>query len=206
MAHQASNPHEDLVLHGLGLGDEGGRSTSSMPTQCQPAGGGHVRTGVRAVVTAAILAAVMLAAPGTASAVKRVPPGLSAANQYTETLPAPGGNVPSQDAGDDGRTPDEVLGDDNAERLEALGPEGRAAAELAAATAPQPAGQRAPGRGTGDGGLPGGSSGLGEVLRQVTGTSGSGGMGLLLPLAIVAALAGSLVFLAIRRRTGPRRG
>jgi hypothetical protein len=49
-------------------------------------------------------------------------------------------------------------------------------------------------------GEPSGSSGLAEVLRQATGSSSSGEMGLLLPLIIVATLAGSLIYLAGRRR------
>lgn len=45
---------------------------------------------------------------------------------------------------------------------------------------------------------PDGSSGFGEVLAQATGTSSSGELGLLLPLAIVAALIWAV---AMRRRT-----
>lgn len=145
------------------------------------------------VLTAALL---LVPGAGSAGAVRVVPPGNSGANQYTETLPGPGGNVPSDEV--KGGSPDKVLGAANAARLKALGPEGRAAAELAAATAPGKTGRVAPP----DSAAPAssGSSGIGEVLEQATGTSGSGGMGLLLPLLIVLASIGSLAFFLARRR------
>lgn len=48
--------------------------------------------------------------------------------------------------------------------------------------------------------LPSGSSGLGEILAEATGSSSSGGLGALLPLAILAAIAWSLAFLWRQRR------
>jgi hypothetical protein len=48
--------------------------------------------------------------------------------------------------------------------------------------------------------LPDGSSGLGEVIGEATGSSSSGGPGFLLPLAIVAAIAWALAYLRRRRR------
>ena len=48
--------------------------------------------------------------------------------------------------------------------------------------------------------LPSGSSGLGEVLAEATGSSSSSGLGLLLPLAILAALAWALAFLWRQRQ------
>lgn len=156
---------------------------------------------MRALFRVAILAAalVLAATPGSALALKLVPPGNSAADQYTETLPGTQGGVPTDEIGR-GESPAKVLGSSNAARLEALGEEGRAAAELAAATAPGRAGV---GEATA---APGSSSGLSEVLGQVTGTSGSGGMGMLLPLAIALALAGSLAFAVGRRRAAQGRG
>jgi hypothetical protein len=140
--------------------------------------------------------------PTAATAQKVEPPGNSAVNQYTETFPSPGGGTPTTDKGK--RSPDRVLGVRNTRRLQALGPEGKAAAALAAATAPgktasQPGGPggRAHGFQASD---PGSSSGLSEVIRQATGSSSSGKMGPLLPLAIVAALAASLVYLWRRGR------
>lgn len=59
-----------------------------------------------------------------------VPPGNSAVNQYTETYPTAKGGAPASETGE--RSPAESLGARNADKLEGLGPEGRAAAELAA--------------------------------------------------------------------------
>lgn len=51
--------------------------------------------------------------------------------------------------------------------------------------------------------LPSGSSGLGEVLASAVGTSSSGQLGALLPLAIVAVIAWAIAYLLRqRRRTG----
>jgi hypothetical protein len=50
---------------------------------------------------------------------------------------------------------------------------------------------------------PSGSSGLGEVLAQATGSSSSGGLGLLLPLALLGALAWAIAYLSSQRRKKP---
>jgi hypothetical protein len=47
---------------------------------------------------------------------------------------------------------------------------------------------------------PDGSSGVGEVIGEATGSSSSGGIGLLLPLAIVAAIAWAFAYLWRQRR------
>jgi hypothetical protein len=148
--------------------------------------------------------------PAAATAQRLVPPGNSGVNQYTETFPTAGGDAVAGDGGK--RSPKKVLGANNARRLEEAGPEGRAAAALAAATAPASravatghggsGGKQAGGGGNGRpaaGGVSG-SSGLGEVIGQATGASSSGQLGILLPLAIVAAAIGSLAFLWRRRR------
>lgn len=151
----------------------------------------------------------MLALPvaNAAAAPGRVPPGNSGANQYTETLPGPGGNEPTSGIGDKangggGRTPAKVLGHANAAQLEALGPEGRAAAQLAAESAPESAiGQP---RGTGSNpqaSNPSGSSGVNQILGQLTGSSDSGGMGVLLPLLIAMTVVGAAAYALGRRRT-----
>jgi hypothetical protein len=172
--------------------------------------------------------AAIFAFPSVASAEYLIPPGNSAVNQYTESVPTSGGprDVNKGPKGQD-RSPAEVLGKDNAQRLESRGPQGRRAAEVAAATAPSAGvaastgGGPEPGTtkggagdhgesasGSGQGGRTGaggggtaasldeedGSSGLGQVLGQATGSS-SGQMGLLLPLAILATAAWALAFL-----------
>ena len=110
------------------------------------------------LLLAAVAATAFLPSAAVGQAV--VPPGNSGVNQYQETLPGPGGNeLPAKKQ----RSPKQVLGTRNAQRLEHLGPAGRAAATLAAATAPE----RGSGGGRGGGAVsadqPSGSSGLGEV-------------------------------------------
>jgi hypothetical protein len=195
-----------------------------------------LRTGI--LGTAAAVA--IFAFPPVSNAEYYVPPGNSAVNQYTESVPTSGGpkNVGK---GGDGAKPQKVLGSENTKRLEEHGEQGRRAAEVAATTAPKPVvtfteapasepGQGGGGTGDGQGGgtgpgkqtapeqqsgvsqeveegtnaraaEPSGSSGLGEVLGHATGSS-SGGMGLLLPLILVAAIVwASLMYRRQRSRT-----
>lgn len=193
-----------------------------------------LRTGLGFFSAAVAIAAV----PSIAGAEAIVPPGNSAATQYTEAIPTAGGpKATGESKHPHRRSPNEVLGTRNAERLNSQGPQGRAAAEVAAATAPsttvttapEPGAESQPsdapngaGRegsqnsGSSAGELanrgnapatnparsrdPGGSSALGEVASQVTGTSSSGGTGILLPLAIVGAIAWSIAYLVRQRK------
>jgi hypothetical protein len=108
-------------------------------------------------------AVAFLALPTVATAEYLVPPGNSAGNQYTEALPTAGGDKDASKGPKGGhRSPNAVLGTHRAHRLDSQGPDGEAAAELAAATAPvtsaapEPApthdGQPAPREGGGNGG------------------------------------------------------
>lgn len=182
---------------------------------------------------------VALAAPAYAGAEYYVPPGNSAANQYTETLPSAGGDSGGKKK--DKASPAATLGAGNAKKLEDQGPSGKAAAQLAAETAPATVpvtetasndsggnGQAAggggkSGNGGGSGGSgsgktangagsgsatttvqvdePSGSSGIGAVLGQATGSADDGSLGLWLPVAIIAAIAGSVAYL-VRTRPG----
>lgn len=65
-----------------------------------------------------------------------VPPDNSAVNQYTETYPTAGGDRDAHKGSKGQTSPNKVLGSRNARRLEQQGAEGRAAAEVAAETAP----------------------------------------------------------------------
>jgi hypothetical protein len=87
--------------------------------------------------TAAISIAALLATPVAAAAAEEavVPPSNSAATQYTETFPTSGGDKKT-DQKPNHRSPSKVLGTHNTRKLEKQGPEGKAAAETAAATAP----------------------------------------------------------------------
>lgn len=180
------------------------------------------RTDLNPRIALLTLAAALALAPAAGAEEPLVPPGNSAVNQYTETFPTAGGDKDFEKGGK--RSPDKVLGERNAKRLERQGPEGRAVAEVAAETAPEEG--LAPGDDSVTGSVPGGggngadgggdrqapagggaavedpsgSSGIGEVLAQATGSADSGEMGLWLPLLIIAALVGSLAFLLRRTR------
>lgn len=148
------------------------------------------------------LAALLLALPGTAAHAV-VPPGNSAVNQYTETFPtARGAQTTKRKSRQKARSPREVLGRNEARKLAAEGPVGREVAQIVAATAPgavsanrTKTGHTAPaGKG------PEGFSGVHEVIAQATGSSDSGRMGMLLPLLILAAIAGSAFYFWRHRR------
>lgn len=183
----------------------------------------------------ASLALVALAVfPAGAPAASLVPPGNSAANQYTETFPTSGGNAEAKGKGK--VTAGDVLGAGNAKKLDSQGKQGREAAAVVAATAPPPLAPADDGEGgsenaTGgvagndrqggnggqtdgaNGGAPAdsgsgvavstdenGSSGLGEVLGQATGSTSSGGTGLLLPLVVLASVIWAVAFFLRRKR------
>ncbi len=82
---------------------------------------------------AAVSAVAALALPAAAGAEYYVPPANSAANQYTESFPGAGGESSGKRKE---VTPGTALGAGNAKKLEAKGPAGKAAAEMAAETAP----------------------------------------------------------------------
>lgn len=183
---------------------------------------------MKALRTASVLLAAALvgvALPASASAQYVVPPDNSAVNQYTETVPTAGGG---REPGEGDRSPSKALGPRNASRLNAQGPDGRAAAQLAATTSAPSASTPAPSEpgdgasASGEGGRaatnPGrasppasganpspanaedGSSGFGEVVSQATGASSSGETGVVLPIVILAALAWSLGYFWRQRR------
>lgn len=85
-----------------------------------------------------LTAAIALAAlPASAAAEAYVPPGNSAATQYTEAVPTAGGpKATTHSKHGQSRSPGKVLGTHKTAKLDAQGSEGRAAAELAASTAP----------------------------------------------------------------------
>jgi hypothetical protein len=173
------------------------------------------------------VATVALALPSAASAERVVPPGNSAATQYTEAIPTAGGPKDTGKGGSQsGRTPAKSLGSRNAQRLEAQGPAGEAAAAVATETAPAPAttaevpATNAPeptgGRARGGGANrhpaaakpqpvienPSRGSGLGEAISQAAGASAPGGTDLLLPLAFLGAIAWAIAYL-LRQRKKP---
>lgn len=120
-------------------------------------------------IALATASTVALVVPAHSLADYYVPPENSAANQYTESFPGAGG-----EKGGKGKnvTAADTLGPRNAKRLEERGPDGEAAAELAAETAPS---QLPTDGGSDASGGGGGDSGGGAATG--TGGSGSGGSG-----------------------------
>jgi len=87
----------------------------------------------------AAVALAALASPASGAAEPVVPPENSAATQYTEAIPTGGGQQDAGKAGHDKkRSPSSVLGSKKAKKLDAQGPQGHAAAQIAAETAPAP--------------------------------------------------------------------
>jgi hypothetical protein len=187
------------------------------------------------ILPASLALLALAACPAAAPAASLVPPGNSAANQYTETFPTSGGNAEAKGKGK--ATAGDVLGAGNAKKLDSQGKQGREAAAVVAATAPPPAltpedggesgnesstgGGAGQGSNGGNGGQTGaanggasagsgsgaavsadggGSSGFSEVLGQATGSTSSGGTGLLLPLVILASVIWALAFFLRRKR------
>ena len=198
-----------------------------------------IKTGFGLVAAIAAAVAPSIAAAETAPVV--VPPGNSAAAQYTETFPTGSGNQTAGGGKGGHRSPSRVLGAKKTRSLDSHGPQGRATAEVAAATAPaaiatprgaarqaaetpfggngggagapsgnanRTAGERASkqtapgadGRAAESGAGPQGSSGLGEVVGQATGSPSSGELGWFLPLAILGTILWSLLYLRRHRR------
>jgi len=165
-------------------------------------------------VCLACLLALILAAP--ASAQKQIaPPGNGGVDEYLETVPGAGGNRPVDPNGRPNRG---GLTPSARRKLAALGKDGRAAAALAVASAPaRDARSTAPGgaRSSQDGGSDAGSS---RGRGSATGTAApgrsaadKGGSALatalrplleggLLPLLLLAVLAGAIALAVLKRR------
>jgi len=114
-------------------------------------------------------ACVALSFPALAGAAPYIPPGNSAATQYTETFPSSGGNVEVNGSiAGGGGSPQKALGKKTAEALDSAGPEGEQVAQLAAEAAPEEA---APGEEASGAGKDSGSHGK----KQDQGGNAAGG-------------------------------
>jgi hypothetical protein len=148
---------------------------------------------------------VSLVLPASAFAAKHTvaPPGNSGVSQYQEDVPTAKGNQPSNTVGPGGGShgggsTGGSLSPSTLRALDAQGSAGAKAAALAQATAPHighPIGHR-----TVKTSGPSGSSPVASVVKALTGSSNSGGMGPLLPIILVAALLGAAVLALARRR------
>jgi hypothetical protein len=164
------------------------------------------------LTVALFLAALVL--PAGALAVTCAPPGNSGIDQYFETIPgascnqAPPGSGPASSSGASQLTPGQRR------QLASLGPAGRAVAQFVAATAPaiegtgpsspQTGGKRAspiliaaaPPAASGESPIVG-------LLRPIVSGSAPGGVGILLPIFLAAALLLALVMVLRRLWTRP---
>jgi hypothetical protein len=122
--------------------------------------------------------------PALAAAGGIVPPGNSAANQYTETFPTSKGEEDAQGKKKSGVTPAQVLGAGKAHELEDKGAAGKAVANFAAETSPAVVDTSTSTEGGGGNGKPqnpgGGEKGEGggkEPGAKEGGSQGTGGIG-----------------------------
>lgn len=169
------------------------------------------------IVVAALLAGAPAATAKPCDDHNTVPPGNSEVDQYSETVPGHCGNenVPSPDP--EGNDSLESIPPATLAQLESLGPDGRAAALLAAA------GLR--GRGS-EGGAGGGANGsaAGQSIDSPLGApgildsadddgsafgslldalSGNGGLGIILPLTLALVVALAVLAVLRARRSAP---
>jgi hypothetical protein len=159
--------------------------------------------GMRKLTIVMVALAAFLVAPPTGSAQDN-----SAQDEYTENVPAGGGDKPSDDAGSGGSGGS--LSPGTVQDFQALGADGQAAAALAEATAP--GGENGWHRGAGSGGVSGdgqsaGGSAIDDVVSDIAGgSSDEGGMGIALPLILGASLLAAIAFIVARRRGGSEAG
>jgi hypothetical protein len=163
--------------------------------------------GILAFIVALVLAA-LAAHPAAAQDQVVAPPGNSAVDEYTEVVPGAGGDRPtSGNSNSTPASPAEALGADNANQLEQLGPDGRAAAKVAAAGAPH----KSVGGGTASDSpaengrsIAAGDSGgrVGSIASALAGDGG--GMGLLFPLLLVGTSVVAVALLGARRASRRR--
>jgi hypothetical protein len=134
----------------------------------------------KAMISGLVLAAMALVVPVSALAEGIVPPGNSAASQYTEAFPTAVGEKDSEGKKKPDRSPSKVLGPRKARELEEQGSAGEAVADFAAETSPDPVAPSAEQKsGSPDGkkkaaGKSGESEGNGGEQSGVTAGNGSG--------------------------------
>ncbi|HWF74391.1 MAG TPA: hypothetical protein VG186_13670 [Solirubrobacteraceae bacterium] len=160
-----------------------------------------MRRAVIALLVSLVLPTSAVAAKGTIA-----PPGNSGVSQYQEDVPTAKGSQPSNTIAPGGGTngpgsSSGALSPSTVRALDKQGSAGRKAAALAQATAPRigrPAGP--PAVKTVGGSQTSGSSPVSSVVKALTGSSSSGGLGPLLPIILIASLLGAVALALVRRR------
>jgi hypothetical protein len=136
--------------------------------------------------------ALVLVLPSSAAAVPRnTPPGLSELDQYSETVLGAGGEHTIKPPGNGSES---ILSPSTEEALQDLGPAGQATVRLANETAPGLKGGKVTGDATG-------GSATGAVVDALGG-EGDGGLGIFLPLILLAVAAAGIGYALLRRRAG----
>lgn len=174
----------------------------------------------------AIALAIALAAPSWAQARVHTiaPPGNSGVGQYVETLPTAGGGQPTStvhsggaggpvgrggSGGGPGAWAGGAVASSTQRALARQGSVGAATAALAQATAPRPARSGRSDAGSGHGRVNpsslaaaggDGSSPSTSVIKALTGSTNSGGLGPLLPIALIGSVLAAAVLTLVRRR------
>jgi hypothetical protein len=144
----------------------------------------------------ALVALMLLVAPAAATAQKpltNAPPGNSAIDEYLETVPGSTGNQLPRKPGVGA-----VLTAAERRRLERLGPNGKILADAVDATAP-PRAKPGPAIDT----SAQGRSPITAIIEAVVGGDGGAGMGVLLPIILLASLLGIAALALLRRRSAP---
>lgn len=163
---------------------------------------------------AIVTALLILGTTGVATAqTPTVPPGVSGADEYRETVPGSGGAVEGPVRGDGGGSDSTtgvsgVIPRPTADRLAADGNDGERARVLAERTAPTSEPSRGGEARDGDGPVSGSvAAGADEpkgpsasVVEAVTGSSSTGGMGALLLLVLLGSALATGLLLVLRRR------
>jgi hypothetical protein len=147
-----------------------------------------------------ILALVLLSPVPAGAADTNAPPGNSGVDEYVEAIPGATGSRPAERLGNSPSSPSS-LGAETRRQLAALGSDGRAVAGLVAATAPKQAKRPAATPSSGSSAKPSedvGNVAVGRAAAKVA--TGSGGLGLLLPVALIAIVAAGAASRLIRRR------
>jgi hypothetical protein len=179
------------------------------------------RNPARPLLTALLVAgALPVSAPAKTNTI--APPGNSGIGQYVENIPTASGGQPTSTVhpgshgsalippGGSGGGPDggSAVSAATARALASQGSDGRAAANLARTTAPQPSSRKRPTVGTAGAGQPGpgipvagrgGSSPASSVFKALTGSAAGAGLGPILPAVLIVSLVG-VTGLALRRR------
>lgn len=144
-----------------------------------------------------VLAVFALPAGAAAPAAQtNAPPGNSAIDEYLETVPGatgdqrPGTPGPAGSGSGGGLTPAQRA------KLERLGPDGKALANAVDATAPPSATKTSQQIDSENGRSP-----ISAVLDAATGSDGGGGMGVVLPIILLASLLGVIALVVLRRRS-----